>query len=138
VAHIGFRSEIITSSVRVKTGSISGVITDPNSHPVCGATITALRGDGNAASTLRSFSTVSDSKGYFRFEALPIGTYEIQVGSVGSDEIWLMKQIPKQAVVRNSENTTIELHLQFIDECDGNAPEAQRLGDSEGPRLSNG
>jgi hypothetical protein len=122
-----FQPASVTNVVQLKTGSISGVISDPNLHPVAGATVTAVR-DTEAASTLKSFSTVSDSKGCFRFEALPIGTYEIQFGS---DEIWLMKRIVKQAMVRSSQNTTVDLQLQFIDECDGNAAEAQSLSDSD-------
>ena len=124
-----FQSAAAYPLVQIKTGSISGVITDPNSHAVAGATVTALRQDANAASTLRSFSAVSDSKGCFKFAALPLGTYEIRVGWA---EMWpLLKQIAKVVVVRSSENTTVEFQLQFIDECDGNAPEAQSLSDSD-------
>ncbi len=122
-----FRSPAVMPLVQIKTGSLSGVITDPNSHAVAGATVTALR-ETDAASTMKSFSTVSDSKGCFGFEALPIGIYEIQVGS---DEIWLIRQITKQVVVRNLENTTVAFHLRFIDECDGNEPVAQSLSDSD-------
>ncbi len=52
-----FRSTAVTPLVRFKTGSISGVITDPKSHAVAGADVTALRQDANAASTLSLFSS---------------------------------------------------------------------------------
>jgi hypothetical protein len=57
--------------VQLKTGSLSGVITDPIAHAVAGATVTALRRDASAASTLRSFSVVSDGKGVSDLQLLP-------------------------------------------------------------------
>jgi hypothetical protein len=90
--------------------------------------VTAVR-DTEAASTLKSFSTESDRKGCFRFEALPIGTYEIQVGWA---EMWpLLKQITQRVIVRSSEDSTVEFHLRFIDECDGGLPEIQNLADAD-------
>lgn len=112
--------------LQIKTGSISGVVTDPNSHAVAGVTLTALLRDENDGSTLNFFSTVSDSKGCFRFAALPIGTYEIRVGS---DE--LIKQFVKRVVVRGSENITVEFQLRFIDECNGNISYTPSISDSD-------
>jgi hypothetical protein len=120
-----FRSASLSPLVQPKVGSISGIITDPKSHAVAGADVTVLRRDSNAASTLRSFSAITDRKGCFRFAALPIGTYEIRVGWA---EMWpLAKPIAKVVVVRSSRNTAVEVQLRFIDECDGNAVEAQSL-----------
>lgn len=52
-----FRSAAVMPLVQPKTGSISGVTTDPKSHAVAGADVTALRQDANAASTLTLFSS---------------------------------------------------------------------------------
>jgi len=123
---LAFSRSLVTSLLQVKTGSISGVITGPNPNVVEGATLTALLRNPNSDSTLKSFSTVSDEKGCFRFAALPVGIYEIRVGT---DEI--IKHLATRVVVRSAENTKVEIQLRFIDECDGNFPEIRSLSDSD-------
>src|SRR6266436_2345935 len=60
------------------TGSISGVVTDSSGAVVIGATVTATE----TQTGIRSAIT-SDSKGFYNFSALPIGTYDVEVKADG-------------------------------------------------------
>jgi hypothetical protein len=60
------------------TGSISGVVTDSSGAVVIGATVTATE----TQTDIRSEIT-TDSKGFYNFPALPIGTYDVEVKADG-------------------------------------------------------
>jgi len=60
------------------TGSISGVVTDSSGAVVIGATVTATE----TQTGIRSEIT-TDSKGFYNFPALPIGTYDVEVKADG-------------------------------------------------------
>ncbi|MGA2072075.1 MAG: carboxypeptidase regulatory-like domain-containing protein [Terriglobia bacterium] len=60
------------------TGSISGVVTDPSGAVIPSVQVTAL----NTGTGLR-LSVVTDSKGFYEFPALAIGTYELDVQQTG-------------------------------------------------------
>ena len=60
------------------TGSISGVVTDSSGAVVIGATVAATE----TQTGIRSEIT-TDSKGFYNFPALPIGTYDVEVKADG-------------------------------------------------------
>src|ERR1700730_17409619 len=60
------------------TGSISGVVADQNGGVVAGATVTAIETQTGVRSEI-----TTDSKGFYNFPSLPIGTYDIEVRSAG-------------------------------------------------------
>ena len=60
------------------TGSISGVVTDPSGAVIPSVQVTAV----NTGTGLR-LSVVTDSKGFYEFPALAVGTYELNVQQTG-------------------------------------------------------
>src|SRR5713226_3466243 len=60
------------------TGSISGVVSDPNGGVIVGATVTAIETQTGVKSEI-----TTDSKGFYNFPSLPIGTYDVEVRSAG-------------------------------------------------------
>ena len=60
------------------TGSISGLVTDPAGAVIAGARVTAT----NSQTGVRT-ETVTDSKGFYSFPTLPIGTYDVEVHATG-------------------------------------------------------
>lgn len=60
------------------TGSISGLVTDPSGAVVTGAQVTATD-----TQTGIQTKTVTDSKGFYSFPTLPIGTYTVEVQGRG-------------------------------------------------------
>ena len=60
------------------TGSISGIVTDPSGALISGATVTAKN-----MQTGITTSVTSDSKGFYNFPALPVGSYDIEITQTG-------------------------------------------------------
>ncbi len=60
------------------TGSISGVVSDPNGGVMVAATVTAIE-----TQTGVKTETTTDSKGFYDFPSLPMGTYNVEVRSSG-------------------------------------------------------
>ncbi len=60
------------------TGSISGVVTDPNGAVVAGVTVVATE-----VSTNIQHTTVTDAKGFYAFPALNVDTYNVSVSQAG-------------------------------------------------------
>lgn len=60
------------------TGSISGTVSDPSGAVMAGVTVTA-----KSVSTGVENTTVTDAKGFYRFPALNVDTYEVSVHPVG-------------------------------------------------------
>jgi len=60
------------------TGSISGLVTDPTGAVIAGAQVAAI----NIQTGVR-IETVTDSKGFYSFPTLPIGTYDVEVHGTG-------------------------------------------------------
>jgi hypothetical protein len=60
------------------TGSISGVVTDPSGAVVPGATVVATNTQTGIKNTV-----VTDSRGFYSFPSLDVGTYDVQVTQTG-------------------------------------------------------
>jgi len=59
-------------------GSISGLVLDPSGSVVVGAAVTATETQTGVKS-----ETVTDSKGFYSFPELPIGTYDVEISANG-------------------------------------------------------
>ena len=71
--------EVQTQPGQYITGSISGVVTDPNGAVVAGVT-RSLRTE---VSTNIQHTTVTDAKGFYAFPALNVDTYNVSVSQAG-------------------------------------------------------
>ncbi len=60
------------------TGSISGLVTDPTGAVVVGAQVIAIE----TQTGIRT-ETMTDSRGFYNFPTLPIGTYDVEVHQAG-------------------------------------------------------
>ena len=60
------------------TGSISGVVTDPSGAVVSGASVVAIDTQTGVRTTV-----TSDTKGFYSFSSLPVGTYDVEVTQPG-------------------------------------------------------
>ena len=67
-----------TFAQTVNQGSIEGTVTDPSGAVVPGATLTAT----NTATGI-SQATQSNAEGYYRFIALPVGSYDLTINKAG-------------------------------------------------------
>ena len=59
-------------------GSISGVVTDPSGAVITGAQVVAVDTQTGVKTT-----QTTDSKGFYSFQALPVGTYDLEVTQIG-------------------------------------------------------
>src|SRR5689334_7843573 len=59
-------------------GSISGLVIDPSGSVIVGGAVTATETQTGVKS-----ETVTDSKGFYNFSELPIGTYDIEITANG-------------------------------------------------------
>jgi carboxypeptidase family protein/TonB-dependent receptor-like protein len=60
------------------TGSISGVVSDPSGAVITGAKVVAINVDTGVRTTL-----TTDSKGFYNFASLPVGTYDLEISQMG-------------------------------------------------------
>ena len=60
------------------TGAISGVVTDPTGAVISGATVVATNTQTGIKSTI-----TTDSKGFYSFPSLEVGTYNVEVSQTG-------------------------------------------------------
>ena len=100
-----------------KAGAISGSLVGPESSAAAGAIVVASRQDPDPSTQIRTYTAKSDNKGHFDFPSLPVGNYQVDVFS---KDKWLFKQTGRAVQVRDS-RTTVELRLQFIEQCEGAA-----------------
>ncbi len=88
----------------VTTGSMSGVVVDPNSDPMPGVAIVAT-----LPTTGNRYGTVTDVEGRFRMVNLKVGgPYEVQASLAG-----FKTQTLDDVVVRLGETTNLEIELQL-------------------------
>ena len=78
----------VTASAQSATGSINGVVTDPNGAVVQGATITAVN-----KSTNQRRSVSSSGEGVYALSPLPVGEYVIKISAPGFKDLTFEKVI---------------------------------------------
>jgi Carboxypeptidase regulatory-like domain len=88
---------------QVITGSIRGVVKDPNGSAIAGAEVTAKH-----ATTGEIRKTTSDSEGSYAFSSLPIGNYEITATARG-----FKKALIKEVELHISDHLGLEIKLDI-------------------------
>ena len=83
------------------TGSLRGVVHDPQHRPIDNAEVDVKGGAGTVAKTIRS-----DSSGEFEVADLPIGTYTISVQAKG------FRPLEQQTIVAAAKTPVIHLQLE--------------------------
>ncbi len=97
-----------TASAQVTSGEILGVIQDSSGAVVPGATVTAKNLDTNATREV-----VASADGRYRFPALPVGRYEVQVVKQG---FATFKQGPIVLMLNQSATVDVKLQVSAVSE----------------------
>jgi hypothetical protein len=102
---------------QTSTGTIEGTVTDPHGSVVPGATVTARQVATNSTRTV-----ASNAQGYYRFDSLPVGAYELSVEASG-----FQKQLFTQVEVLVGRITDINValsigRLEQVVKVEGGAP----------------
>ena len=100
-----------------RVGAISGSLVGPGSSAAVGTIVIASRLNPDSSTQIKTYTAKSDDKGHFDFPSLPVGNYQV---GVFSKDNWLFKQSGRSVQVTDS-RTTVELRLQFIEQCEGQA-----------------
>ena len=109
-------SFVLSVGAQEKHGSISGIVTGPDSMTIVAARITAEPQTSAGALALPPALTYTDQSGGFRFDSLPEGKYELQVATQGR---LLLKPFSTSVTVRDAEQTNVDIRLQTIEQCNG-------------------
>ena len=109
-------SFVLSVGAQEKHGSISGIVTGPDSMIIVAARITAVPQTSAGAAAPAPPLAYTDQSGGFRFDSLPEGKYELQVETQRS---LLLKRFTTSVAVRNAEKTNVDIRLQTIEQCNG-------------------
>src|SRR5436309_3226641 len=72
----------MTASAQTSRGTVSGTVTDANGAVIAGATVTLT----NNQTTLSRTSTTNND-GFYRFDAVDLGTYTVKITATGFGEV---------------------------------------------------
>ncbi len=92
-----------TVNAQTSRGTVSGTVIDPNGAVVVGATITLT-----SAATSVSRTTTSNSEGFYRFDAVELGTYSAAFTGSGFGEL-----TKTNVVVSAGQTSTVNAQLQL-------------------------
>ena len=109
-------SFVLSVGAQEKHGSISGIVTGPDSMTIVGACITAVPQTSAGAAAPALPLAYTDQSGGFRFDSLPEGKYELQVATQGR---LLLKRFTTSVTVRDAEKSNVDIRLQTIEQCNG-------------------
>ena len=109
-------SFVLRVGAQEKHGSISGIVTGPDSTTIVAARITAVLQTSAGAAAPAPPLAYTDQSGGFRFDSLPEGKYELQV--VAQRRL-LLKPFTTSVTVRDAEKTNVDIRLQTIEQCNG-------------------
>jgi hypothetical protein len=93
----------ISASAQTSRGTVSGTVTDPNGAVVAGANVTLT----NTETTVSRATTTND-EGFYRFDAVDPGNYNVVVNSAGFGEL-----TKTNVTVQASQTSTIDAQLQL-------------------------
>src|SRR5262245_59841578 len=92
----------LTTFAQTSRGTVSGTISDPNGAVISGATVTLT----NTATTV-SRTTVTNSQGIYRFDAVDLGDYTVKFTATGFGEV-----VKSNIVVSANQTASIDAQLQ--------------------------
>jgi outer membrane receptor protein involved in Fe transport len=72
----------LAASGQTSRGTVSGTVVDPNSAVIPGATVTLTNTQTNVSRT-----TVTNDEGFYRFDAVDLGTYSVKLSAVNFGEV---------------------------------------------------
>lgn len=98
-----FFSLSLVTFAQTSRGTVSGTVTDPTGAVVAGANVTLT----NTATTV-SRSTVTNSAGLYRFDAVDLGDYTIKFTATGFGEI-----VKSNVVVSANQTASVDAQLQL-------------------------
>src|SRR5215470_10436739 len=104
---------VYSVNAQEQLGSISGTITIPDSTSVANVVLTAVSQVPEKTQSKKSIAR-TDEHGNFQFKSLPAGTYLVQLPVPRAQ---LFKQISYFVPLQQDENKTVDISLQFIDQC---------------------
>ena len=120
LATLGFVFLALPAMAQLPTATLLGTVTDPQGAVVVGANVTARNTDTGLTRTV-----MTGSDGSYRFNALPIGTYELQVKHEGFEtetRSGLTLAIAQEAVVNvrirvgaAAQNVTVSAEAPLVD-----------------------
>src|ERR1044071_8873691 len=70
------------AAAQTSRGTVSGTITDQNGAVVSGATVALTNLETNVSRT-----TTTNSEGFYRFDAVDLGTYSVKISAQGFSEV---------------------------------------------------
>jgi outer membrane receptor protein involved in Fe transport len=92
-----------TALAQTSRGTVSGYVSDPNGAFIPGATVTLTN-----AQTDVSRSTTTNEEGFYRFEAVDLGTYSVRVTATGFGEL-----VKTGVIVNANQTSAIDAQLQL-------------------------
>ncbi len=104
VLHFSIAAAVLFSAITARagiTGSISGTVSDPSGAVMAGVTVSVT----SVATGVRS-TTVTDGKGFYRFPALNVDTYDVAVSQAGFRPFL-------ESGVRIDANSAIQIDIQL-------------------------
>ncbi len=95
---------VLSSSTFAQTsrGTVSGIVNDPNSAVVSGATVTLTNTQTGVART-----TTTNGEGFYRFDAVDLGTYSVAIVATGFGEV-----TKTNIIVNANQTSSVDTQLQ--------------------------
>jgi len=88
----------------IVTGTIAGTLQDPQGAAIAGAAVQAVD-----VATSSSFSSKSDSQGYFELRSLPLGSYNLTIEAAGFRKLQLTNVIVEAGITNKLANRVLEI-----------------------------
>ncbi len=110
------------------TGTLSGIVTDPNGAPIAGANVSIKGADTGTAR-----SAVTTDRGIFSFNLVPPGAYVVTVENSGFKK-WVNPSVPVQVSIENQ--LTIQLEIGLASET-VTVTSGQDIVNTSSPTLTN-
>ena len=128
---IALFSLAIPVCAQVNTASVTGLITDQSGAPVAGVHVTALNTETGYSRTAET-----DSAGYYSFQNLPIGAYQVSVSQQGFDTLKADVTVDTAQKVRRDFALKVGSTSQTV-EVTASVPELSRDDASIGTVITN-
>jgi hypothetical protein len=97
-----FLAAALSADARIATGTLTGVVLDPQGKPEAGASVTVQSSDGKDPHAART-----DARGHFQFTRFERGQYDLRAFANGRSSDWLQR-----ILVRSGKTTDVTLRLK--------------------------
>ena len=93
---------IVNVASQTSRGTVSGVVSDPTGAVISGANVTLTNPQTNISRT-----TTSNEEGFYRFDAVELGTYTVVISTAGFGEL-----TKANIIVNANQNSQVDAQLQ--------------------------